>query len=191
MNEAWKNMDLEGEGLQTLSLKLSQQFKQRNRANKLLLLFPFGLHRIYLDDPKGAWLYRSGLLLALSAWLLHRPCIGIITIVIMTGFAVYDIRWIEDRIAYLNKQIRMAEWRNRPATAPKHYRGRYTDGNAPEADPSTDNLTDWIKLKETERGGHVQPGRDPAYNSRTRAPSIAQQEAMLRELAKKNQNPET
>jgi len=126
MNEAWKNMDLEGEGLQTLSLKLSQQFKQRNRANKLLLLFPFGLHRIYLDDPKGAWLYRSGLLLALSAWLLHRPCIGIITIVIMTGFAVYDIRWIEDRIAYLNKQIRMAEWRNRPATAPKHYRGRYT-----------------------------------------------------------------
>ena len=188
MNEAWKNLDLEGEGLQTLSLRLSQQLKQRTRAYRLLLLFPLGLHRAYLDDNRGAWAYRLAFVLAVSAWLLRRPCIGFSIILLMTGFAVYDIRWVEDRIARLNKAIRMAAWRSRPATAPAGFRGRYTDDSPDEAG-QTDNASatpdDWIRLKESERGGHVQPGRDPAYNSRMRAPSIAQQEALLRELARK------
>ena len=187
MNEAWKNLDLEGEGLQSLSLRLSQQLKQRKKAYRLLVPFPLGLHRAYLDDPRGAWAYRLAFVLAVTAWMLHRPYIGLAVILLMTGFAVSDIRWIEDRIAKLNKAMRMAAWKNRPATVPTGFRGRYTDDSPEESGQTeaTSTLDDWIRLKETERGGHVQPGRDPAYNSRTRAPSIAQQEALLRELAKK------
>ena len=60
----------------------------------------------------------------------------------------------------------------------KGFRGRYTD----------DSLDDYVKLKEQERGGHVLPGKDPALNSRSRAPSFAEQEAMLKELAQSRQN---
>uniref|UniRef100_E6QQP4 Uncharacterized protein n=1 Tax=mine drainage metagenome TaxID=410659 RepID=E6QQP4_9ZZZZ len=174
MSEAWKQLDLEGDGLQALSLKLAQQLKQRKRANLLLLAFPFGLHRDYLEHPLGAWLYRVALILAITAYVLHRSCLGSVLVVLMTAAALYDIRWIDDRVATLNKALRMAAYRNRPNRVPENFHGRYVD----------EGLDDYLKVKEQERGGHVPAGKDPAFNSNSRMPSFAQQEAMLKALAK-------
>ncbi len=177
MSEAWKQLDLEGEGLQSLSLKLAKQLKQRKRAYTLLLAFPLGLHRAYLQHPLGAWLYRAITVLAVAALAVHYPYVSFGLLALMLLAALYDIRWIDDRIAGLNKAMRLAAYRARPAAVPEHYRGRYVDDNP-------DNLDDYLQLKEQERGGHVPVGRDPAYNSRSRVPSFAQQEAMLKALAK-------
>ena len=182
MSEAWKNLDLEGDGLQAISLKLAQQMKQRKRAYGLLLLYPLGLHRAYLENPLGAWLYRAGFALALLGYfVLHRRCVGSAFIILLTAAAVYDVRWIDDRIAELNKALKLAAYRARPKTAPAGFRGRYTDDNLPEN--AENPLDDYLEVKAKERGGHVRPGEDVAYNSNKRVPSIAQQEALLKMLA--------
>lgn len=180
MSEAWKQLNLDGEGLQSISLKLAQQFKQRNKAYRLLGLFPLGLHRSYLDHPTGAYLYRTLSVAALAAVIWHAPWMALALLGVMLLGALYDIRWIDDRVAALNKAMRIQAYRSRPAAnVPADFRGHYVD----------DALEDWINLKETERGGHVRPGMDPAFNSQTRAPSIAQQEAMLRAMAKAKPTP--
>lgn len=190
MSEAWKKLDLEGDGLQAVSLKLAQQMKQRQRAYALLLLYPLGLHRAYLNHPLGAWLYRAGFALALLAYfVLHRRCIGSGFIILLTAAAVYDVRWIDDRVAALNKALRLAAYQSRPKTAPAGFRGRYTDDVEQEQPEAL--LDDYLQVKSKERGGHVRPGEDVAYNSTKRAPSIAQQEALLKMLAQqKSEKPD-
>lgn len=179
MSEAWKKLDLEGEGLQSANLRLVRQMKRRTRAYTLLALFPLGLHRAYLDDTRGAWVYRIATLTAIATWWLGSAwgALGIATVA--AAFALYDIRWIEDRAATINKVLRMKTYMSKNgAPAPRGFRGRYTD----------DSLDDYVKLKEQERGGHVLPGKDPALNSRSRAPSFAEQEAMLKALAQSREN---
>ena len=179
MSDAWKQLDLGGAGLQELNRELASQLRSRKRAFARLLAFPLGLHRDYLQHPLGAWLYRGVFAAALAAYfILRRPCIGGALLVLLTLAALYDIRWIDDRVASLNKQLRMRAFRSRPSTAPQGFRGRMSD------DPADAGLDDWLSVKNRERGGHVLPGADPAFNSSGRAPSIAQQEAMLRELAR-------
>lgn len=190
MSEAWKQLDLDGDGLQTLSLKLAQQFKQRRRAYTLLLAFPIGLHRVYLEDNQGAWRFRLVFVLALITILLHHAYIGSALLILMVGMALYDIRWIDDRIASINKSLRMAAYRARPSQVPKGFRGRYVDDKDSPTETITPDLGDYLRVKEQERGGHVPTGKDPAYNSRTRTPSFAQQEAMLKDLMKKGNSSE-
>ena len=175
MSDAWKNLDLAGEGLQSANLKLVQKMKKRKYAIILLLFFPLGLHRDYLNNPWGAWLYRicSSLIILVFALGYRWPAYGLLAG--MIAFALYDIRWIEDAVAAINKSLRMQVYKSGGASAmPANFRGRYTD----------ESLDDYLQLKEKERGGHVAPGTDPALNSRSRAPSFAEQEAMLKELAK-------
>lgn len=179
MSEAWKHLDLEGEGLQSANLRLVRLMKKRSRAYALLALFPLGLHRAYLEDVRGAWIYRALSVATLLAGWLGQGWAALAIAGLGAGFALYDIRWIEDRVAALNKALRMAIYKSkRTAAAPKGFRGRYTD----------DDLDDYLKVKEQERGGHVLPGKDPALNSRSRAPSFAEQEAMLKALAETRQN---
>lgn len=175
MSDAWKNLNLEGDGLQAANLKLVQQMKKRRQAYILLAFFPMGWHRDYLDDIRGGWLYRIASVAAVASFLVGYvwPALALAAVVI--GFALYDIRWIEDRVAAINKALRIQSFKTKPATQmPKDFRGRYTD----------EGLDDYLKLKEEERGGHVAPGKDPALNSRSRAPSFAEQEAMLNALTK-------
>ncbi|MDA8224868.1 MAG: TM2 domain-containing protein [Betaproteobacteria bacterium] len=179
MSDAWKQLDLGGAGLQEVNRELAAQLRNRKQAFVRLLAFPLGLHRDYLRHPLGAWLYRGVFAAALIAYfVLRRPCIGGGLLVLLTLAALYDLRWIDDRVASLNKQLRLQAFRSRPSTAPRGFRGRMTDESADTG------LDDWISVKNRERGGHVLPGADPAFNSTSRAPSIAQQEAMLRELAR-------
>lgn len=179
MSEAWKQLDLEGEGLQSANLRLVRLMKKRTRAYGLLVLFPLGLHRAYLEEMRGAWLYRALSVTTVLAVMLEHGWIALILGGFVTSFLLYDIRWIEDRVALLNKKLRMTVYKSkRTAAAPKDFRGRYVD----------DNLDDYFKLKEQERGGHVLPGKDPALNSRSRAPSFAEQEAMLKALSASRKN---
>ena len=179
MSDAWKHLDLEGEGLQSANLRLVKLMKRRPKSYGLLALFPLGLHRAYLEDVRGAWVYRIASIAALMAWWSGQGWAALVIVVLIVGFAVYDIRWIDDRVASLNKVLRMQVYKRGPsAAAPKGFRGRYTD----------DDLDDYLKVKERERGGHVLPGKDPALNSRSRAPSFAEQEAMLKALVESKQN---
>lgn len=175
MSDAWKNLDLEGEGLQAANLKLVQRMKKRKQAYTLLAIFPLGWHRDYLEDLRGGWLYRIASVATLAALYMGYNWPALALALVIIGFALYDIRWIEDRVAAINKALRIQAYKTKPAIQmPKDFRGRYTD----------ESLEDYIKLKEQERGGHVLPGKDPALNSRSRAPSFAEQEAMLNALAK-------
>lgn len=179
MSDAWKHLDLEGEGLQSANLRLVQLMKRRPRAYGLLAMFPLGLHRAYLEDVRGAWIYRAASVAALAAWWFGQGWAALVIAGLTVSFAVYDIRWIEDRVATLNKALRMMVYKGKhSAAAPKGFRGRYTD----------DDLDGYLRVKEQERGGHVLPGKDPALNSRSRAPSFAEQEAMLKALAESRQN---
>ena len=49
-------MDLAGGGLQSANLRLARLLKRRRIAYALLILFPFGAHRLYLEDRRGALL---------------------------------------------------------------------------------------------------------------------------------------
>ena len=180
MSDAWKSLNLEGDGLQSMNLKLVQKIKKRKQAYVLLAIFPTGLHRDYLDNPFGGWLYRiAGCAFLIAAGLGYRwPALTLA--VLLTGFAIYDIRWIDDTVASINKALRIQAYKSKSGgSAPPNFRGRYMD----------EGLDDYLQLKEQERGGHVAPGTDPALNNRSRAPSFAQQEAMLKALAKSKSDP--
>ena len=43
-------MDLAGGGLQSANLRLARLLKRRRIAYALLILFPLGAHRLYLED---------------------------------------------------------------------------------------------------------------------------------------------
>ncbi|NOT17392.1 MAG: TM2 domain-containing protein [Sulfuriferula sp.] len=175
MSNAWKKLDLAGEGLQSANMKLVEQMKQRKLAYQLLAIFPLGLHRDYLDEVRGAWVYRLATIAIIALLILGKTYIALALLAAISAFAIYDIRWIEDRVAAINKALRIAAYKSKPATQmPKNYRGRYTD----------EGLDEYLQVKEQERGGHVLPGKDPALNSRSRAPSFAEQEAMLNAMAK-------
>lgn len=178
MSNAWKdkNFDLTGEGLQSANLKLVQMLKKRHVAYKWLLLFPTGMHRAYLDSPGAARVYLTLTLSIIACFGLGYVIPALILLAGQIGFALYDIRWIEDRVATLNKAIRMNVYLKQGAGAPKSFRGRYAD----------DSLDDYISSKEQERGGHTPIQPTPSAAS-SRMPSFAEQEAMLRELAKNKQ----
>jgi hypothetical protein len=59
LSDAWKTLDLDGGGLQQANLTRAQRPKRRRRAD-LLLAAALGLHRTYLETPRGAWLRRAG-----------------------------------------------------------------------------------------------------------------------------------
>ncbi|HSD42241.1 MAG TPA: hypothetical protein VLD36_10265 [Burkholderiales bacterium] len=146
MSEAWKRLDLGGAGLQRTNLELAGRLKRRGRAWALLLVAPLGLHRAYLDDRLGAWLWRAASLVTVAAavWSLQLAAgLGLA----MLAAAAYDAWWIDRRVTRLNKRIRRDVFLGGEAP-PAGYTGRAID----------------------EPGG--------------RAPSFAEQERLLRELAR-------
>jgi hypothetical protein len=178
MTEAWKQLDLEGGGVQAANLRLAQLMKRRARGYALLTAFPLGLHRSYLDDPRGAWGYR-GLTLATAAgaaagW----PWVAWAAVAALVGWALFDIRWIDNRVAALNKRLRMQVYLGAAPGAPKDFRGHHTD----------DPLTDYLEVKKAERPGAAAAGPPTASG---RAPSFAEQERLLRELARRRSGSET
>lgn len=156
MSEAWRGLDLGGGGLQAANIRLAQALKRRPRAYARLAVFPLGLHRAYLDDPRGAWLYRGASVITLAAFAIDwRIALPIVCLIVAA--VVHDFFWIERRIVALNKTIRVAVYLSQSPGAPHGFKGQYTDEDASTRTP--------------------------------RVPSFAEQEKLLRELAKGRERP--
>jgi hypothetical protein len=148
MSAGWRGRDLGGGGLQAANLALAQRLKRRSRAYALLAVAPLGLHRSYLDSPRGAWAWRAaGVAVILLAIL--DPAAGWAGAAALLLCALAEAFWIDRRITALNKALRRAVYLGHGAAPPPGY-----------------------------------AGRDPAAPG-DRAPSFAEQERLLRELARR------
>ena len=185
MGKAWQKLNLEGGGLQAVNALLAQQMRSRPRAYLAWVLFPLGLHRFYLAERRGGWAFVAlSLLVALTAWLAPAWW-WLLPLAPLLGLAIHDLFWIDRRVVSLNKELRMQLFLRKGSRPPKDYRGRYTDET--DAESVTRDLDSYQAIKERERAGHVpgQPGQDAP--ARKRQPSFNEQEAMLRELAKRRE----
>jgi len=159
MSESWKKMDLGGEGLQSLNMRLAREMKHRGTAYALLALFPLGLHRFYLQERWGGLALLALTALTVVLWATVGGWIALTPLLPALGLAIVDLFWIDRRVVSHNKRVRKARFLRPGYRPPEGYQGRYTDeDDAQEAGDS---------------------GR-----GKQRAPSFAEQEAMLRQQAR-------
>jgi hypothetical protein len=125
LSEAWKRLDLGGAGLQRANLALAGRLKRRGRAWALLAGAPLGLHRAYLDDRAGAWLWRAATAAAAAAAVWDLRVGGAIAAA-MVLWAALDAWWIDRRVTALNKRIRREVFLAGEAPPPG-YAGRVID----------------------------------------------------------------
>jgi TM2 domain-containing membrane protein YozV len=176
MSQAWKKLDLGGSGLQSMNASLTRQMRRRGPAYVLAALFPLGLHRFYLKEPVGGIAYIASGVLAAGLWLGGLGLWALVPLGAALAALVFDLAvWIESRVVAYNKALRMQQFLRPGATPPKDYRGRYTDET---------ELDDYIKTKERERAGHSSATSGTDTDQQKRAPSFAEQEAMLRALSR-------
>ncbi|OGA51397.1 MAG: hypothetical protein A3G24_19270 [Betaproteobacteria bacterium RIFCSPLOWO2_12_FULL_62_13] len=97
MSDAWKELDFAGGGLQNANIRLAALLRKRRVAYALLALFPLGLHRDYLHDRRGAWLYRGGTLLGVAALLSGQTSLAGLVLAAGAAFAIYDLVRTDDR----------------------------------------------------------------------------------------------
>ena len=173
MKRAWESLDLEGGGLQSANRRLVRRLKRRNIAYMLWFLFPLGGHRLYLDDLPGALGYTGLSAAAIILYLSLGNGLLLVPVAIAIAWALYDLVWIDRRLTRINKQIRVAEYLRSDNRPPAGFRGRYTD------DAGTAATTTEEPPRDGTPGGAT---ADPL--ARKRIPSFAEQERILRELAK-------
>jgi hypothetical protein len=124
MRNSWREMDFAGGGLQAANIRLTRQLKKPRVAYGLLLLFPLGLHRLYLRDRRGLYLYASASLVGIFLLFASQPISALAVGALMATAAAADALWIARRLPAVNKQIRMAVYFGQGATPPPGYRGR-------------------------------------------------------------------
>lgn len=161
MNPKWRELDLDGGGLQAANLRLAQTLRRRNVTYALMLAFPLGAHRWYLGELRGAILYPALTALAIGGWLAGITAIALTALAILAALLGWDLYTLEDRIATVNKRRRMAVYLSQGSGAPTGFQGRFSD-------------TD---------------GDMPANAAHRRMPTLAEQEAMLRDLAASRKKP--
>ena len=177
MPDAWKHLNLEGQGLQSLNLRLVRQLKKPARAYALLALFPLGLHRSYVGDRRGAWAWRLASLVTLFLLLWRWPW-GLCALAALMIALAGDAIGTESRCARRNRELRRRAYFSPGAEAPKDFRGRYSDLDAPD-------LTSYVLEKDRESPS---PHTPAARTAATRAASFNEQEARLKELARRRSN---
>lgn len=158
MSDAWKNLDLGGGGLQSANRRLAALLKKRRTAWLLACAFPLGLHHDYLDDPRGAWSLRVVTLLAAGALWYGIFAAAIALAAVLLAWALVDTQWIEPQLVKVNRRLRMEVYLGPGSGAPAGFKGHYTD---------------------------EEPAPDRFANGAGRVPSFAEQERLLRELARK------
>jgi hypothetical protein len=158
MREAWKDLQLGDGGLQSVNLRLARLLKKRRTAWLLACAFPLGLHHDYLADPLGAWSLRVVALLGAGALWHGRFTAAIALGAVLLAWALVDVQWIEPRLVKMNRQLRMQVYLGPGGGAPAGFRGHYTDD---------------------------EPAPNGVANDTGRVPSFAEQERLLRELARK------
>ena len=157
VTENWKQLDLQGGGLQSANLKLAALLKRRPVAYALVALYPLGLHRDYLDDRRGGWLYRTGTGIAFLAWLAGEPMVIWITAILLTAGALRDLLHTEASVATINKALRMRVYLAQTEGPPPGFTGRAEETPA-----------------------------EPAAAA-GRVPSFAEQERLLAELSRRRE----
>jgi len=176
MKDRWQQLDLEGGGLQTANQHYVRRMKRRALAYLLWLAFPLGLHRIYLNDRRGALGYGALTALTLTAWLAGLPTVALALAGLETAWALFDLWWMDRRRVQLNKDLRLTISLGTGATPPPGFQGRETDLEA--------ELERYRRLKEQERPAEREVGREPKLGGQ-HIPSFREQERLLREMAKK------
>jgi hypothetical protein len=167
MSDTWRKIDLAGGGLQSANVRLARLLRKRGVARALFALFPLGLHRDYLHDRRGAWLYRAATLIGVVALLSGHSWIAGLVLTAGAAFAIYDFARLEDAVARVNKKLRMQVYLSQTAGAPAGFGGHYTDEPQPET------------LAQPPAG----PDVAPETRAEERTASFAEQERRLRELA--------
>lgn len=185
MSEAWKKLDLAGEGLQTVNARLTRAMKRHGVAYGLCVLFPLGAHRFYLHSPLGAAAYLALSAAAIGVALTVGWSWALIPVTLSLTYLAADLIWIDRRVVAYNKALRMQSYLRPGNQPPQHYRGRYTDDS---------ELDEYLQEKAGERAGHqpvdMETLEREGYGGKKHIPSFAEQEAMLRELAKAKKRPE-
>ena len=183
MSKAWKELDLEGGGLQSVNARLAREMRTRPAAYAAWVLFPLGLHRFYLREPLGG----AGFLLLGTATLasaLFAPASWwLVPLGIGALWALVDLWWIDRRVTDYNKELRKQVFLRKGHKPPQDYRGRYTSD-----EDARRELDEYRQIKEAEKPG--QSGlagandRDRDAGGKRRMPSFNEQEAMLRQMRK-------
>jgi len=175
MKDRWKQLDLQGGGLQSVNQAFVARRKRRALAYLGWLAFPLGGHRLYLGSRRGAWAFSAATAIALSAWLSGLPWLAWTIAALELGAALFDLIWIDRRITELDKALKMQAWLGAGATPPQGYQGR----EIPE-----DYLEQYRRAKEKERPAERKIGRAPQLGGQ-HVPSFREQERLLRELARR------
>ncbi len=175
MTRAWKSIDLQGDGLQSVNLRLVKRLKKPALAYLLWMLFPAGAHCIYLGSPYRSLIYSSLSAVTVVLLLATGHLASLVPFLGACAFALYDLHWIRQRIPDVNKKIRMEAYLSEAPAAPPGYRGRFTDDDPPQ-DQVREGGIGWPR--------HQTPLMS-APKPWGRVPSFAEQEAMLRELTRK------
>jgi TM2 domain-containing membrane protein YozV len=187
MSKAWQKLNLEGGGLQAVNAVLANEMRSRNRAYAAWILFPLGLHRFYLAEPRGGAVFVMLSVITVGTAWLAPAWWWLLPSSFLALLAVHDLFWIDRQVVAYNKQLRMQLFLRKGKKPPTDYRGRYTDEN--DAEAIARDLADYQALKEGERAGHVTAPQEGSRSldptKRRRQPSFNEQEALLRELAKK------
>lgn len=156
MTAKWRELDLQGGGLQAANLRLARALRRRNVAWSLLLVFPLGAHRWYLGERRSAMLFPLLAAVAIACALAGWTAAALGTLLPLGILLVHDVLTLERRLADANKRLRMAHYLGQGAAAPPGYRGRF--------------------------GAETEPADSTAPQ---RVPSFAEQEALLREIARR------
>ena len=152
MPKAWEKLDLKGEGLQSVQIRLQQLQKKTSTAYLAWLGFCLGLHRFYLQR-RVAWAYPiASLIVIILALTLPWP-LALGPAVIILLFALFDLRQLGDWVSEFNREQRKAAWfaQQTPA-APKGFQGR--PENLDQGQQWEKELHDYKNIKENERAGH-------------------------------------
>ncbi|MDA8382997.1 MAG: TM2 domain-containing protein [Betaproteobacteria bacterium] len=170
----WQRLDLEGAGLQSANMTFARLRKRRALGFVLLLPFPLGLHRAYLEDHQGAWAYRLASLLALGAYLGGYSALALLLGLGLCVYALYDVRWIDQQVIRLNKALRLRVCLKPGPGVPPDFTGRPAGIDAV--------LADYLRQKEQERAGQGPVAGEQAADAPPprQAPSLAEQEAWLK-----------
>ena len=134
MASKWRELNLGGGGLQATNLRLARTLRRRSTAWALLALFPAGAHRWYLREPAAALAYPLLTLAAAAGWFGGLSWLAPAALLALGGLLVHDIVSLENRIAALNRRLRMEAWLTPGPGAPADFRGR-SDDRASAATP--------------------------------------------------------
>ncbi len=190
MPKAWEKLDLHGEGLQNLQIRLQKAQKNRRTAYLSWLAFVVGAHRFYLQQPL-AWAYPLASLLVLILALTLPWYAPLALGLLLLLAALWDLRHLEDWLSHYNRQQRMAQWfAKQSPPAPKGFQGRPENLNAEEQ--WQEELQNYRTVKESERAGHQRANNLPqkGFGPGQRRLSFAEQERLLAEIHKKKSKEE-